>query len=326
VKQILAFSRQAEMERAPIKIQLVVKEALRLLRASLPTTISITRNINEECGPVLADPTSIHRIVMNLCTNAYHAMREKGGQLKVTLEETTIADSDRDRIPALDLNPGRYLKLTVSDTGHGMSHDVQEKIFDPYFTTKPPGEGTGMGLAVVHGIVKSYGGDIFVQSEIGKGTIFQLYFPRIESESESVESLSVEPAQGGHERILLVDDEVQIVHMLKQMLEHLGYQVTGRTSSIEALQAFKVQPDNFDLIISDQTMPNLTGDQLAEELMRIRKEIPVIICTGFSEKITEEKAKRSGIRAFLMKPVIKQKLASTIREVLEGGKGPSLPN
>jgi signal transduction histidine kinase/ActR/RegA family two-component response regulator len=318
VKQILAFSRQAESERTPLKIQFVIKEALKLLRASLPTTITITRAIDEECGPVLADPTGIHRIVMNLCTNAYHAMREKGGQLKVALEESRFASGDR--VSSLDWNPGPYVKLTVSDTGHGMDDDVQQRIFDPYFTTKPPGEGTGMGLAVVHGIVKSFGGDIFVQSEIGKGTTFEIYFPRIESKSESAEDLFAESIQGGHERILLVDDEVQIVQMLKQMLEQLGYYVTARTSSIEALQAFKTQPDNFDLIITDQTMPIMTGDQLATELMRIRKEIPVIVCTGFSERITEEKARTKGIRAILMKPVVKQELARNIRKALAVGK------
>jgi signal transduction histidine kinase/CheY-like chemotaxis protein len=315
VKQILAFSRQAKSERVPLKVQLIVKEVLKLLRATLPTTIALTRHIDENCGPVLADPTDMHRIIMNLCTNAFHAMRDQGGELKVTLENCVLGSDER--VPSLNLPSGKYLKLTVSDTGVGMDEATRERIFDPYFTTKLPGEGTGMGLAVVHGIVKSCDGDILVFSERGKGTTFELYFPRIESDAEGSESLDGEPVPGGNEHILLVDDEAQIVFMMRQMLNHLGYRVTTRTSSIEALEVFAVSPGKFDIIITDQTMPNMTGDELALKLMSIRKDIPVIICTGFSEKISEEKARKKGIRALLMKPVIKQEMARTIREVLD---------
>ncbi len=316
VKQILAFSRQGEEQKTPLQIQIVLKEALKLLRASLPATIDITEQIDKECGPVLADPTDIHRIVMNLGTNSYHAMREHGGELKVVLEEKTLTQEDL-RQSSLALQPGRYVKLVVSDTGTGMDEKTLERIFDPYFTTKSSAEGTGMGLAMVHGIVKGCSGDILVKSEPGKGSVFQIYFPRIESDAEPAETFEIQLIQGGDERVLLVDDEAQVVYMLKQMLEHLGYRVTARTSSLEALEAFSVQPDNFDLIITDQTMPNMAGDELAEEAIRLRKDIPIILCTGFSEKITEEKARSKGIRAFLMKPVLKQKMAATIREVME---------
>lgn len=318
IKHILDFSRQSEEERTPLKIQYVIKEALKLLRASLPTTIAITQDLDEKCGSVLADPTSVHRILMNLCTNAYYAMREKGGELNVTLRETTITGTV-DFAPAQNLSPGKYVELTVSDTGQGMEKEVKAKIFDPYFTTKPPGEGTGMGLAVVHGIVKRYGGDVRVQSEYGKGTTFQLYFPIIESEPEVIENPIIEVAPGGNERILVVDDEAQIVYMLAQMLGQIGYHVTSRTSSIEALEAFTAQPDKFDLIITDQTMPNLTGEQLAAELKCIRKDIPIIVCTGFSEKITAQNASEKGFHALLMKPVGMREMAKTIRQVLDHG-------
>ena len=316
VKQILAFSRQDKSEVMPLKAHLVIKEALKLLRASLPTTIKITSRIDSNCRPILADPTNIHRILMNLCTNAYHAMKDRGGELEVCLEETALEPGQIP--PTSNLSPGKYVKLTVSDTGAGMDDVTRQRIFDPYFTTKPQGEGTGMGLSVVHGIVKSYEGDILVNSELGKGTTFQLFFPRIESDIDMPEISVGNPLNGGNEKILLVDDEAQITIMMKQMLEHLGYGVTARTSSLEALEAFASKPEKYDLVITDQTMPNMTGDVLAEELMHIKQDIPVIICTGFSEMITEEKAERKGIRALLMKPVVKQELAKTIREVLDG--------
>lgn len=314
VKQILAFSRQSESERVPLKIQLIIKEALSLLRATLPATINIRHRINNDCKPMMADPVDIHRIIMNLGTNAFHAMPEQKGILQVILENCTL--TDKDLLPAWGLSPGRYLKLTVSDTGTGMDKATMQKIFDPYFTTKLQGKGTGMGLAVVHGIVKSYNGDIQVKSELGKGSIFLIYLPAIEREKEISKNLELDEIQGGDEHILLVDDEIQIVHMLKQMLTKLGYKVTARTSSIEALEAFSSNPTNFDLVITDLTMPNMTGDELAVALMNICSDIPVIICTGFSEKITDDIARRKGIRALLMKPVIKREMARTIREVV----------
>ena len=315
VKQILAFSRQAKSERVPLKVQSIVKEVLRLLKATLPTTITVTHRIDDDCGLILADPTDIHRTIMNLCTNAYHAMGDKGGVLTVTLEKFVL--NEKDRSPSPNLSPGTYLKLSVSDTGMGMNEEIRQRIFDPYFTTKLPGEGTGMGLAVVHGVVRSYEGDVIVRSEPGKGATFQVFLPRFESQIDATETLGAEPVQGGNERILLVDDEVQIVLMMKQMLDQLGYRVTARTSSIEALEAFASRPDKFDIVITDQTMPNMTGDELAGEVMGIRNDVPVIICTGFSEKMTEERARKKGIRAFLFKPVIKQDIARAIRQVLD---------
>ncbi len=316
VKQILAFSRQHEKESMPMHIQRVLKEALKLLRASIPTTISITEHIDKQCGPILADPTNIHRIIMNLATNAYHAMRDQGGELTFILEEETLEEND-ERLSLHKLDPGRYVKLSVTDTGVGMDENTRQRIFDPYFTTKPFGEGTGMGLATAHGIVKNYQGAIMIQSEPGKGSCFQVYFPRIKSEASAARPASTESIPHGHENILLVDDEAPIVFMLKQTLENLGYQVTARTSSLEALEAFAASPKKFDLIITDQTMPKMTGNEFAAEAIRLRKDIPIIICTGYSEKVDKKKVKHIGIRAFLMKPVVKQTMAETIRMVLD---------
>ena len=318
VQQILTFSRQSEQERKPLKIQSIIKETLKLLRASLPSTIEITQNVDKECRPIMADPTQIHQVLMNLCTNAYHAMREKGGVLGVTLMEVDIDSGDL--TSDLDPNPGPYLKLVVSDTGHGMERLVMERIFDPYFTTKGPAEGIGMGLAVVHGIVRNHGGYITVYSEPGKGTAFHVYLPRIESGAILSETVSTELAPKGKEHILIVDDEEQIVHMVRLLLESIGYHVTARTSSVEALEAFHTQPERFDLVITDQTMPNMTGTELAQKLMGIRSDIPIILFTGFSEVITEEKAKSIGIREYVMKPVVKTEIARTIRRVLDQEK------
>lgn len=316
VRQILAFSRQNETQRTPIRMQVILKEALKLMRASLPTTIRITEQIDQGCGPVLADPTNIHQIVMNLCTNASYAMKEQGGELKVVLEEEPVERNSCASAP--DLESGRYVVLCVGDTGVGMDDATLQRIFDPYFTTKPVGEGTGMGLAMVHGIAKGCGGAIRVESAPGKGTLFRIYFPRVEIDSASTDTIPVQSIQRGNEHVLLVDDEAQIAFMLKQMLEHLGYQVTVRTSSLEALEAFSAKPDYFDIVITDQTMPNMTGDILAAEVMRLRGDIPVILCTGFSEKITEVRAREKGIRALLTKPVLKQELAAAIRDALAG--------
>jgi signal transduction histidine kinase/ActR/RegA family two-component response regulator len=315
VQQILTFSRQREQERKPLKIQPVIKEALTLIRASLPTTIEISQNIDKGCGAILADPIQIHQVMMNLCTNAYHAMREKGGVLGVTLTEVEIDSCDLGS--NMDLKPGPYLRLTVSDTGHGMERAEMERIFEPYFTTKSPGEGAGMGLAVVHGVARSHGGYITVYSEPGKGAAFHVYLPRIDGIGIAPVPVSSEPAPNGTERILFTDDEKQIVDMVQQMLERLGYHVTARTSSVEALKAFRTQPDKFDLVITDQTMPNMTGAKLAQKIMGIRPDIPIILCTGFSEVIAEEKAKAMGFRDFVMKPIVKTDIAKIIRRVLD---------
>ena len=283
----------------------------------MPATIEIHRNIDINCGAVLADPTQIDQVMMNLCTNAYHAMSDNGGVLEVSLHNLDFglenAESEK---PEIELDPGPYVKLTVSDTGHGMDSALMERIFDPFFTTKEPGQGTGLGLATVHGIVKSHGGAITVHSEQGKGTIFDVYFPRLEK-AVALEAPAKGPVLGGKERILFVDDEEQLSRMGQQMLERLGYDVTSRTSSVEALEAFRAQPDRFDVVITDQTMPNMTGMELAGELMAIRSNIPIILTTGFSELVTPEKARAIGIREYIMKPVVARDLGKAIRRVLD---------
>jgi len=314
VKQILAFSRQAEQERKPLEISPIVKEALKLLRASLPATIEIRQNIGTDLGTVLADATQIHQVLMNLCTNAAHAMGERGGILEVNLANVELGSDFTSRYP--DIDPGPYLRLTVSDTGHGMHPSIMERIFDPFFTTKELGEGTGMGLAVVHGIVKGYGGTITVFSEPGEGSTFHIYLPLIDREVEP-EARIGEPIPTGNEHILFIDDERAIVDVGKQILERLGYDVVTITSSTAALELFRAESDKFDLVITDMTMPNMTGEELARELMNIRPDIPIILCSGYSKKITEVKTKDIGIRAFVVKPILKREIAETIRRVLD---------
>ncbi|MBW2088022.1 MAG: PAS domain S-box protein [Deltaproteobacteria bacterium] len=314
VKQILTFSRQVDQTLKPLKIQMVVREALKLIRSSLPSTIEINQNISNTCGLVMADATQIHQVAMNLLTNAFHAMEDQGGKLDVTLKEIDLYMDDL-KDPAM--LPGSYVCLTVADTGAGIDKSIIDRIFEPYFSTKEKNKGTGLGLSMVHGIVKRYGGNLRVYSEPGKGSAFHVYLPVIQTQAETKETQIVSPVEGGKERILLVDDEEQIVRMSQQMLERLGYQVTARTSSIETLEAFRAAPDKFDLVITDTTMPNMTGIDLARKLMEIRSDIPIIICTGFSEKISRLKANSMGIRGYVMKPVVKSELAKKIREVLD---------
>jgi CheY-like chemotaxis protein len=314
VKQILTFSRQTDQILKPLKVQTVVREVLKLIRSSLPSTIKITRNISDTCGLVMADATQIHQVAMNLLTNAYHAMEDKGGTLHVTLKEVDL-DVEALKDPAM--LSGSYVCLIVADTGTGIDKSIIDRIFEPYFSTKKKEKGTGMGLATVHGIVKSYKGDITVYSEPNKGTVFHVYLPVIQPQAETKETRITSPVEGGTERILIVDDEEQIVRMIQQMLEKLGYHVTARTSSIETLEAFRAAPDKFDLVITDMTMPNMTGVELARKLIEIRPDIPIIICTGFSEKISAHKARTMGIRGYVMKPVIRSKLVKKIKKVLK---------
>jgi PAS domain S-box-containing protein len=314
VKQILAFSRQSDHDMKPMKVHLVLKEALQLIKSSLPSTIKITQNIQSDCGLVFSDSTQIHQIVMNLCTNAYHAMEETGGKLTVNLKEVELTAED---LKDQTMVPGTHVCLTVADTGPGMEQSVIDRIFDPYFTTKEKGKGTGLGLAVVDGIVKSHGGHISVYSEPGKGTEFKVFLPVIKTKEEEHQVETDTPIQKGNERILLVDDQDMVAQMEKQMLERLGYHVTVRTSSTDALEAFRTQPDKFDVVITDMTMPNMTGDKLAAELIKIRPAIPIILCTGFSEMMSKEKAAALGIKGFLMKPVVMKDLSSIIRKVLD---------
>jgi PAS domain S-box-containing protein len=314
VAQILTFSRQADQELRPVQVDLIVKEVLKLLRASLPSTIDIQQNIFSK-STTLADPTQIHQVLMNLCTNAEHAMQSTGGQLTVGLSDVEI-DSEFEA-GQLGIIPGAYLRLEVSDTGDGMTAEVIERIFDPFFTTKGTGKGTGMGLSVVHGIVKSHKGAVAVKSEPGKGTTFEVFLPA----SQNIAKIATDDGDElptGKEHILLVDDEKALVDLGRQLLERLGYHVESRTSSIEALEMFKTRSTDFDLVITDMTMPNLTGEKLAAELMKIRADIPVILCTGFSEQISEKHAKDMGIREFILKPLLMKKLAGTVRAVLDG--------
>jgi PAS domain S-box-containing protein len=313
-KQILTFSRQDSIEIELMRMQPIVREALKLIRSTIPTSIEIKQTVSHDCGVIKADPTQIHQIVMNLATNAYHAMEDTGGELKVGLKEVELGEQD---VINLEMEPGLYACLTVADTGTGMNKDLTDKIFDPFFTTKENGKGTGMGLSVVHGIVNKAGGFIHVDSEPGKGTEFHVYLPVEMSSSKQQETQTKAPIQRGTEQILLVDDEAAIVFMEKQMLERLGYSVASRTSSVDALEAFRENPDKFDLVITDMAMPNMNGNQLASELIKIRPDIPILLCTGFSEKMPEEKTASLGIKGFLMKPIVRKDLANKIREVLD---------
>ena len=315
VKQILTFSRQSDQERKPVKVQNIIKEALKLLRASIPASIEIIHKIQDDCGPVMGDATQIHQVIMNLCTNAYQAMQDKGGKLEIILNEVDIGYEET--IDRIGMQPGKHLQLLVKDEGCGMDAAVMDRIFEPYYTTKEQGKGTGLGLSVIHGIVKNHRGDITVKSTPGKGTIFQVYLPLIEDLDVGADLEATAGVTRGEERILLVDDEEQIVAMERQMLENLGYQVTARTDSQEALKVFAEQPHNFDLVITDMTMPHMSGDQLAQKMLDIEPNIPVILCTGFNEVITEDKALAMGIQKFVMKPIVKNDLATTIRTVLD---------
>ena len=316
MKQILAFSRQSEEKPRPLRVSPIIKEVLKLLRASLPSTIQIHQNICSDLDTVLADPTQIHQILMNLCSNAAHAMRETKGELKVSLSPVKIIPHS-DLVSHYGLIPGMYLKLIVSDSGVGIAPEIIDRIFDPFFTTKKPGEGTGMGLSMVYGIIKGYGGTITVESRLGKGTDFFVYLPLLMEGGEEQEGDGAGHVIGGKECILFVDDEESLVQLGKEMLTKMGYEVVGRVNSLEAREVFRSQPDRFDLVITDMTMPNMTGVELATELMRIRPNIPIILCTGFSETVSSEKAKHLGIRQFIMKPLLKQHIAVAIRRVLD---------
>lgn len=314
-RQILAFSRQSEGQQVLLKIEPIVKEVLKLLRASLPATIEIRTRLECEPGSVFADLTQIHQLLMNLCVNAAQAMLQKGGVLEISTMNQTLDAAVASRVPGL--KPGAHLRLSVADTGQGMGPKVIEHVFDPYFTTKEKGEGTGLGLSVVHGIVGSLGGAVTVESEPGIGSTFHVYLPVIERKATSEEIQDAVPLPRGTEQVLLVDDEQSIVEAVKSVLEHFGYRVTARTSSVEALEVFRSDSERFDLVITDQTMPNLTGVELATEIMKINPGIPVILCTGFSELIDEEKARAMGIRSYVMKPIVTRQIMGTIRRLLD---------
>ena len=314
VKQILTFSRQESHELTLMKIQHIIKEALKLVRMTIPTTIEIEKSIDNGCGAIKADPTQIHQILMNLMTNAFHAMEETGGILKVSLIPVELGAID---LMNSNMNPGPYVRLIVSDTGMGMTKEISDKIFDPFFTTKEKGKGTGMGLSVTHGIVSAIGGAIQVYSEPCKGTEFKLYFPVEKTlqyrECETKEDL----LKGGKEHILLIDDEPSVLELERNMLTRLGYRVSYRISSIDALEAFRHTPQNYDLVISDVAMPKLSGDRLAAKIIAIRPGMPVLLCTGFSGTVTEEEITQIGVKGLLMKPIIFKDLAIAVRSALD---------
>ncbi|SHO52365.1 ATP-binding protein [Desulfopila aestuarii] len=316
VKQILAFSRQTETEESVLQPAVIINEAVKMLRSSLPTTIDIQFDITPEVGQVVADPTKIHQILTNLCTNAFHAMEATGGTLTISLKNKELSVSDMIGYP--QVHPGHFVQISVSDTGIGIAPEIMDKIFDPYFTTKEVGKGTGLGLAITHGIVQRAGGFISCKSIPGEGTTFHVYLPIHEDERlPEAEKESADLIQGGHERIFFIDDEQVLAELGKNMLERLGYTVTIETSSTDALETIRKQPDQFDLIITDQTMPGMTGSDLARRILQIRPAMPIIICTGFSSQITEEKSKMIGIKGFAMKPLATKDIASLIRRVLD---------
>jgi CheY-like chemotaxis protein len=285
----------------------------------IPSTIEIKQDLSAS-GMVMSHPTQVNQIMMNLCTNAVHAMGETGGILEISLNDVAI-DGASD-LHGIDLAPGTYLRLSIRDTGKGMTPEVMEKIFEPYFTTKDPGHGTGLGLSVVHGIVKSHNGAITCRSLPGEGTVFDIYLPAIKSDPSEDDSLKEGPLSSGNERILFIDDEQVLVDMATEMLTGQGYRIIGKKSSIEALELFREDPDGFDLVITDMTMPGMTGAMLAKEIIAIRHDIPVILCTGYNEHISEERAKEIGISEFILKPMDLRKFTESIRKALDRNRNP----
>ena len=315
VKQILMFSRQTEPEKKPIRMVPIVRESLKLLRASLPSSIEIKRKFKKINDTIYADATQIHQIVMNLGANAGHAMRDRPGVLEVEITQEDIDDTDTELL--VNLKPGTHLKLSVRDNGHGMPPDIMHRVFEPYFTTKEKEEGTGLGLSVVHGIISKHDGAITVTSQQGRGTEFNLYFPVISNLEQEIKRDVPKVIPKGNERVLLVDDEKPLVKLGNDMLKYLGYKVTAVTSSLEALNIFNASPDQFDLVITDQTMPLMSGSELAKAILMIRPDIPIILCTGYSETFTETQAADIGIKAFMMKPIVLNQLADIIRNTLD---------
>lgn len=315
VAQILAFSRQSEQTRQTLDIASIAKESLKLLRATIPSTIQIRQAITSDNTVILADPTQIHQIIINLCNNATHAMREQGGILEIGLSNIHIMREMLIIHP--DLKEGGYALLTIRDTGHGIDPAIKDKIFDPFFTTKKSKEGTGLGLSVVYGIVKSHGGAISVQSDVNVGTTFSIYLPTVETRKPKQRQPKSVPLTGGKERILFVDDEQALVNMVPIFLRNLGYEVISTTNSVEALGMFVQDPKRFDLLITDMTMPNMTGLELSERMFALRKAFPVILCTGYHESITWSEVEKRGIKELVMKPISLSDLGLLIRKTLD---------
>jgi|GEM_PF-6425166 PAS domain S-box-containing protein len=316
VRQILTFTRSIDQQEERVRVHLILQEVLNLLRATLPPSIEIRTRIDDRSGAVLADPTQIHQVIMNLCTNACQAMQERGGILEVSLDNMLVGAFES--TVTSQLPPGSYLRLVVSDTGRGMNPQVRERIFEPYFTTKAQGEGTGLGLAVVHGIVSRLKGAIEVESKPGQGSSFQVYLPRLDPPKQRRTQKAV-PLALGQERILYIEDEVQVAEVGRRLLTHLGYQVTALNNSLEAREVFYSRPQDFDLVITDLTMPQMTGVELAADFVKLRPDLPIILCSGFNESVSPETAQQLNIREFLMKPAKIADFAQAIRRVLDSG-------
>ena len=314
VKQILAFSRKDKRELRLVPPAPLVKDALKLLRSSLPTTIEIGQHCESDILPIMADPTQIHQVIMNLCTNAAHAMEPDGGQLNVVVAQVRLSARDLRLHPGLE--PGDYLKVSVQDTGRGIPPEILPRIYDPYFSTKDKSKGTGLGLAVVHGIVQSYGGAVSAYSEVGGGTTFNVYIPSSKDFVAAADRAD-DDLPTGSEHILLVDDEPALIDIGRQMLERLGYRVSTADGSWAALNMFRKSPADFDLVLTDMTMPKMTGDKLSLELQQIRPDLPIILCTGYNINISPDKARQLGIKAFIYKPVVEADLARIVRKVLD---------
>jgi len=319
VSRILSFNLRGEQEKRMIKIHPVSREVLKLLKGSIPSTITIVDNIDRNCGSIEADPTQIHQVIMNLCTNAYHAMEQTGGTLTVGLKEISLTAADMAGYPHLTEGKGVYLSIEVSDTGCGMNNDVVDRIFDPYFTTKGEGKGTGLGLAIVYGIVKSYKGDIRVETKPDKGTTFTILLPVVDTENntENRETITGSFNAGSGERLLVVDDDKNIARMYKEGFEFLGYNVELFFSSLEALDFFKENHHTIDLVVTDQTMPDKSGFDLAKDMLAIKKDIPIILCSGYTGMINKMKINKAGIKSFIMKPVTVGDLSNEIQKILK---------
>ena len=316
IQQILTFSRQTEHEKHSVKLYLIIAEALKLIRSTIPTTIEIRTNYNSK-AEALADPIRIHQVIMNLCANAYHAMRVSGGILTVELDEIDIPGQDQ--TTDFDIPAGRYLMLKVNDTGKGMDQQTLKKIFDPYFTTKEIGEGTGLGLSLVYGIVEDHGGYIRVYSDPGKGSTFNIFFPITDKNKLSADKKSDSgPLAKGTETIMIVDDEDAILTSTQELLEDYGYKASAFSNGSYAFDEFKKNPSQFDLIITDMSMPQMTGDTLATKVLKVRNDMPIIMCTGYSESFTIDQALKLGIKRYIQKPIDSQRLLLLIREVLDG--------
>ncbi|MBI9073827.1 MAG: PAS domain S-box protein [Desulfatibacillum sp.] len=320
VSQILTFSRQTSESLKPVRLKPILEDVLSLIRATVPSYVKIRQHLDKDCGVVFADPNQIHQVAMNLCTNAFQAMRENGGELKVSLGQVDLKE-EMDQDSPSELPPGKYVRLSVSDTGPGMSQDVLDHLFEPYFTTKAVGEGTGMGLATAHGIIRKHGGAIRVRSRLGEGSRFDVHIPAVVNNSDELKENETGPAPTGSGHVLLVDDEVQVLELTYQMLKKLGYTVTAQVSSAEALSLFRDDPYSFDLVLTDMTMPDMTGDKLAEAVMHLRPEIPVILCTGFSERLSREEAGEIGISDYILKPVIMKHLAEVVYKAMNRNTG-----